>query len=177
MDDEALIAAVAAGDDEALRALFERHAPWVAGRLRRALAASAVEDVVQETFIAVWRGAGTYRGGGTVGAWIWGIARRQAALWARRHGRADHGQGLEGALEQPDPNDPAAIATRRVDLAGALAALGPEGESHRNLICLAYVEGRPLADVARLLGVPEGTVKSRLFAARRQLQAALRGGR
>jgi len=71
MDDETLLAAVAVGDDRALRALFERHAPWVAGRLRRVLAASAVEDVVQETFIAVWRGAGGYHGGGAVDAWIW----------------------------------------------------------------------------------------------------------
>ena len=90
MDDDALLTAIAAGDDQALRTLFERHAPWVAGRLRRAMPASAVEDVVQETFVAVWRGASGYRHTGEAGAWIWGIARRQAALWARRHGRADH---------------------------------------------------------------------------------------
>ena len=57
MDDDALIAAVAAGDDTALRALFGRHAPWLATRLRSALPAADVEDVLQETFLAVWRGA------------------------------------------------------------------------------------------------------------------------
>jgi hypothetical protein len=61
--DGELIAAVAAGDDAALRELFERHAPWLAARLRRALPAAAVEDVVQETFIAAWRGAKGYAGG------------------------------------------------------------------------------------------------------------------
>jgi hypothetical protein len=58
MDDETLVVAVAAGDDAALRELFGRHAPWLAARLRSVLAAADVEDVVQETFIGVWRGTG-----------------------------------------------------------------------------------------------------------------------
>ena len=175
MDDKALLAAVAARDDGALRALLERHAPWVAGRLRRVLAASAVEDVVQETFIAVWRGARRYQGEGAVGGWIWGIARRQAALWARKHGSADLERSLEQTLERPAADDPAAAATRRADLARALATLGPEGDPQRELVRLVFVEDRPLADVARLLGVPEGTVKNRVFAVRRRLRAALGG--
>ena len=176
MDDEELLAATAAGDDGALRALFERHAPWLAGRLRRTLPAAAVEDVVQETFIAVWRGAGSYRAGGAVGGWIWGIARRQAALWARRHRRADLERSLDTSAERPAADDPAADAARRVDLAGALAALGPAGDAQRELVRLVLVEERPLADVARLLGIPEGTVKSRVFAVRRRLRAALGRG-
>src|SRR5687768_1950703 len=147
MDDEALLAAVAAGDDGAVRALFERHAPWVAGRLRRVLAASAVEDVVQETFIAVWRGARGYHGDGAVGGWIWGIARRQAALWARKHGRADLERILEFSLERPAADDPAAAATRRADLARALAMLGPEEDPQRELVRLVFVDDRPVADV------------------------------
>jgi len=78
MDDDALIAAVARGDDVALRELFQRHAPWLAARLRGVLPAAEVEDVLQETFLAVWRGAGRYRPG-SAGGWLWGIARRQAA--------------------------------------------------------------------------------------------------
>ena len=57
MDDDELIAALAAGDDTALRELFTRHAPWLAARLRTALAPADVEDVLQETFLAVWKGA------------------------------------------------------------------------------------------------------------------------
>src|SRR5215472_14556561 len=86
MDDDELIAAVAGGDDRALRELCARHAPWLAARLRGVLPASEVEDVVQETFLAVWRGARRYRPEGSAGAWIWGIARRQAALLLRRRG-------------------------------------------------------------------------------------------
>src|ERR1700733_7680478 len=75
MDDDKLISAIADGGAAGLRELFSRHAPW--------LAAADVEDVLQETFLAVWRGARGYRPadqGGAAGAWLWGIARRQAAL-------------------------------------------------------------------------------------------------
>ena len=171
MDDDDLIAATAAGDDGALRALFNRHAPWVAGRLRRALPADAVEDVLQETFIAVWRGARSYSGRGDVGAWIWGIARRQAALWARKHSRP-----LPTWLE-PGALDPAAVATDAVDLQRALAALGPEGSAQRELARLAFIEERSTADIAEILRIPHGTVKSRVFRVRQLLRAALGGER
>jgi hypothetical protein len=69
MDDDELIAAVAAGDDVALRELFSRHAPWLAARLRAALPPADVEDALQETFLAVWRGAGGYRPTGAPGGW------------------------------------------------------------------------------------------------------------
>src|SRR3954465_8002985 len=64
MDDAELIARLAGGDDGALRELFSRHAPWLAARLRAVLPAADVEDVLQETFLAVWRGAPGYRPGG-----------------------------------------------------------------------------------------------------------------
>ena len=82
MDDDELIAAMAGGDDAGLRELFSRHAPWLAARLRRVLPAAEVEDVLLQTFLAVWRGAGGYRPGdsGSAADWVWGIARRQAAL-------------------------------------------------------------------------------------------------
>src|SRR5690348_17818749 len=75
MNDEDLVATVATGDDTALRELFRRHAPWLAARLRSVLPAADVEDVVQETFIGVWRGAAGYRPDHPVGGWIWGIAQ------------------------------------------------------------------------------------------------------
>ena len=167
MDDEQLIAALAAGDEGALRELFARHAPWLAARLRRTLPAAAVEDVLQEAFIAVWRGARGYRAEGAPGAWLWGIARRQAATWARKHDRPDL---ITAAVATPDP---AATVAERVDLERAFATLGPPDAPQRELARLLLVEDRPLADVAARLGIPEGTVKSRAFALRRALRAAL----
>jgi RNA polymerase sigma-70 factor, ECF subfamily len=174
MDDDALIAAVAGGDDTALRELFSRHAPWLAARLRAVLPAAEVEDVLQETFLAVWRGARGYRPGvGSVGGWTWGIARRQAALWLRRRGPAEL---LLPAVVAPDgryPGDPADTALARAELADAVRALGPDGPQ-RETWQLMYVEDRPVAEVAELMGVPEGTVKSRAGRARKLMRAALR---
>jgi RNA polymerase sigma-70 factor (ECF subfamily) len=63
MDDDELIMVAARGGDTALRALSDRHAPWLAARLRTALPPPDVEDVRQDTFLAVWRGSGGYRPG------------------------------------------------------------------------------------------------------------------
>jgi RNA polymerase sigma-70 factor (ECF subfamily) len=178
MDDDALIAAVAAGDEDALRGLFAGNAPWLAGRLRRVLPPDAVEDVLQETFVAVWRGAARYRPAGRPGAWLWGIAVRQAALWLRRNPRRDpHGAGpaphADAAARGVDPGQ---VATDRAGLAAAVAALGPVGSPDRELWRLLFVEDRPVAEVARRLRVPEGTVKSRAFRVRRLLRIALGQG-
>jgi RNA polymerase sigma-70 factor (ECF subfamily) len=177
MDDDELIAAVAGGDDTALRELFSRHAPWLAARLRGVLPAAEVEDVLQETFLAVWRGAGGYRAGdsagGSVGGWVWGIGRRQAALWLRRRGPAELMLPALAA-DGRDPGDPAEAALSRAELADAVSALGPEGGPQRETWRLRYVEDRSVAEVAELLGVPEGTVKSRAHRARQLMRAALR---
>jgi RNA polymerase sigma-70 factor, ECF subfamily len=102
-----------------------------------------------------------------------GIARRQAALFLRRRGSA--------ALLLPVIDaggryvaDPAEAVVFRAELAEAVSALGPAGSPNREAWQLMYVEDRPVAEVAELMGVPEGTVKSRAHRARKQLRAALR---
>jgi RNA polymerase sigma-70 factor (ECF subfamily) len=168
MDDDELIMRLAGGDDTALRELFARHAPLLAARLRAVLPASDVEDVLQETFLAAWRGAGSYRAQEKAGGWLWVIARRQAALLLRRRGPAT--AALPDLVE---PGDPAQLVTTASQLASAVGALSP---ADREVWQLMYVEDRPVAEVARLAGVPEGTVKSRAHRARRLLRAALGGG-
>jgi RNA polymerase sigma-70 factor (ECF subfamily) len=174
MDDDELIALVAAGDDRALRALFSRHAPWLAARLRAVLPAAEVEDVLQETFIAVWRGAARYRPDGAAGGWLWGIARRQAALLLRRRGPVVAlAQSQAGSVDEVASDHADAVAIR-ADLERAVASLGPPGACDREVWRLLYVEDRPVAEVAELTGVPPGTVKSRAHRARQRLRAALR---
>lgn len=176
MDDDELIAAVAAGDDGALRVLFFRHAPWLGTRLRGMLPAADVEDVLQETFIAAWRGAASYRPDGAAGGWLWGIARRQAALLLRRRGPAVAVLHDQVVPERQDAGDPADAALTRADLDRAVAALGPPEASEREVWQLLYVEDRPVAEVAELTGVPVGTVKSRAHRVRQRMRAALRTG-
>src|SRR4051794_28918805 len=129
MDNDELVAAVAGGDPAALRELFFRHAPWLAARLRTVLPVADVEDVLQETFLSVWRGAAGFRSEGAEG-WIWGIARRQAALWLRGRGRRDRVLAADGA-DGPAPADPFDAALTLAELAEAVEALGPEGSPHR----------------------------------------------
>ncbi|MFJ8582261.1 RNA polymerase sigma factor [Micromonospora sp. NPDC093277] len=173
MENDELIAAMAGGDDTALRELFSRHAPWVAARLRAVLPAADVEDVLQETFLAAWRGAGGYRLEGA-GGWLWGIARRQAALWLRRRGQPEASLSAVGVTHEPQTADPVEAALSRLELADAVEALGPVGSPQRETWRLMYVEDRAVAEVAELMDVPEGTVKSRAHQVRRLLREALR---
>jgi len=174
-DDDELVARIAAGDDTALRELFARHAPWLAARLRAVLPVADVEDTLQETFLAAWRGAGGYQPRQACGGWLWGIARRQAALALRRRGPAALPLPAELAADVPSRADPLQAALSRVDLNDALTKLGHPGSPDREVWRLMYVEDRPVAEVASLLGVPEGTVKSRAHRVRRLLRAALGG--
>ena len=180
MDDDALIAALAHGDDTALRELFTRHAPWLAARLRAILPAADVEDVLQESFLAVWRGARRYRPEGSAGGWLWGITRRQAALWLRRRG--PEGVPLAALDDLACPggqpaDDPAEAAVSRAELAAAVRALGPEGSTAQEVWRLMYLEDRPVTEVAGLMGVPEGTVKSRAHRVRQLMRAVLQPAR
>ena len=182
MDDDELIARLAGGDESALRELFGRHAPWLAARLRTALPARDVEDVLQETFLAVWRSAGTYRTvpGGSVGGWVWGIARNQVASWLRKRSRDGVFQAtsdLDVVEAVAGVGDAAEQSDTRVDLEAALRTLGPEGGPEREVWRLLFVEDRPVAQVAALTGVPVGTVKSRAFRVRKAMRSALGGGR
>lgn len=178
MDDDELIAAMAGGDDTALRELFARHAPWLAARLRLILPAAEVEDVLQESFLAVWRGARGYRPQGSPGGWLWGITRRQAALWLRRRGPDGLPLAAVAALAshggQGGADDPAEAAMSRAELAEAVKALGPEGSITQEVWRLMYVEDRTVTEVAGLMGVPEGTVKSRAHRVRQLMRAVLR---
>ena len=143
------------------------------------LPAADVEDVLQETFLAVWRGAPGYRPTGAAGGWLWGIARRQAALLLRRRGPAERplpavlGRTATAGGRRPDATRPRPRCDR-ADIAGAVSALGPAGSPEREVWRLMYVEDRPVAEVAELMGIPAGTVKSRAHRVRRLLRAALR---
>src|SRR5262249_48809319 len=128
-------------------------------------------------FLAIWRGARGYRPQGAAGGWLWVITRRQAALWLRRRGPAElpltFGAGETGDLGQ-DAGDPAEAAVFRAALAAAAEELGPAGSPPREVWRLMYVEDLTVTEVAGLMGVPEGTVKSRAHRVRRLMRAVLR---
>jgi RNA polymerase sigma-70 factor (ECF subfamily) len=132
MDDDELTARVAAGDDTALRELFWRHARWLAAWLRSVLSAADAEDVLQETFLAVWTGARVPAGrlGGRLAV---GIARRQAALLLRRRGPVVLSQAAMAAASGSHAGDRVEAVLAQPEIAEAVAVLGPKGSPEREV--------------------------------------------
>ena len=170
--DAELLKAVADGDTGALRVLYERHAPWLSIRLtRRCNDDSLVADVLQDTFVAVWRGAGSYRGEGEVAGWLWGVAVRRLVSRLRRRGsRAEVPfENVRGGLEA-SVEEQVLEGVEYGDLGSALARLSPE---MRAVVQATVLDGLTAREAARLLGVPTNTVKTRLFRAKAQLRREL----
>ena len=167
--DVAVLAAIAAGDRHALRVLHDRHAPWLALRLaRRCADPGVVDEALQDTFMAVWRSAGRYDGRGDVGAWIWGIAIRKLIDAIRRLPRS---QILVAEVDdRRSVEDEVALGIEHGDLGGALSRLSPE---LRAVVQATVLDGLTSREAGRLLGIPAGTVKTRMMRARAQLRAAL----
>jgi RNA polymerase sigma-70 factor (ECF subfamily) len=166
--DDELVRGIAAGDRAALAELYRRHAPWLLLRLgRRCADTQTVEEVVQDTFVAVWRGAGRYRGTGEVPAWIWGIGIRRLVSRLRRGRRV----GLLGADEHVvSAEDQVLLGVEHGDLGAALGRLSPE---LREVIQATVLDGLTTKEAATLLGIPQGTVKTRAARARRELREEL----
>ena len=187
--DAGLLAAVAGGDLDALRQLYQRHAPWLQVRLaRRGADPETVADTLQDTFVAVWHGAARFRGEGEVGAWIWGIAVRRLATHRRarskvggvdledagarsnRRGRpiGGHGPGVPAAEDQ------VLAGIEYGALGAALADLSPP---MRAVVQTVVFDGHTTRAAAEMLRIPEGTVKTRLARAKARLRSSLAKGR
>jgi RNA polymerase sigma factor (sigma-70 family) len=175
--DPELLAAVADADLGAMRLLYDRHAPWLSARLtRRCNSPEAVADVLQDTFMALWNGADRWRGDGEVAAWLWGIAARRLVSRLRRHREALVLPLEDVAAARP----PELSAEERVllgveygDLGSALLRLSPE---MRAVVQAVVLDGLTTREAARLLGIPQNTVKSRLHRAKAHLRQNLAEG-
>ena len=172
-DDAALLRAVARGDDESLGVLYDRHAGWLTVRMtRRCALPDVVDQAVQDTFLALWREAGAYRGRGDVAAFIWGIGLRRLIDVIRRESGAR--RRLPWRVAEPpvvvSAEDQVLVGIEHGRLGQALATLSPE---LRGALEATVLDGLTCAEAAVLLGVAEGTVKSRCHRARMALRAAL----
>jgi len=168
--DEELLGLVAAGREEALRELYERHVGWLVLRLmRRCSDREVVDEVVQDTFMGVWRNAAGFRGEGPVAAWIWGIGIRRLVERFRRRPVPTRGWDTSG-VQSPSAEEMVLLGVEHGDLAAAMNSLSPE---LRAVIRAIVLDGLSTREAAVLLGIPQGTVKSRMSRARRELREAL----
>lgn len=164
-DDQELWDRLGQGDTEAFAGFHHQYAMRLQGFLRHYLGdAKAAEDLAQETFLQLWRNPNGFNPArATLKAYLFGIAARRAADWWRHRARE------ERATASPQAGSRIEAATLIED---AFARLEPEP---RSLLWLREVEGYSCAELAAMLDIPLGTVKSRLFTAREQLRRIWKG--
>jgi RNA polymerase sigma-70 factor, ECF subfamily len=167
--DDVLIAAIAAGDWDAMRTLYNRHRIRVFRFATRLVDdVSAAEDVASEAFIEVWRQAGRFEGRSSVSTWIMSILRFKALSARRRRPEAELDMKLAATVPDPSlsPEQIVLETDRRVQLRACLSQLSPD---HRAIIDLVYYHDKTIEEVAEIVGAPKNTVKTRMFYARRRL--------
>jgi RNA polymerase sigma-70 factor, ECF subfamily len=160
---------VAEGDRRALEILYTRHSARTFKFLLRLTENRAVaEDLAHDVFLEVWKGAKAFEARSSVSTWILSIARNKA-LDARRRQRSFSEHDLPGRAE-PTPEVIAMQASSSDYMRNCLDALSPE---HREIIDLVYFHEKPVKEVSIILDIPEATVKTRMFYARKKLKEML----
>ena len=169
----ALLARIGAGDRDALADLYARfQRPLFRYLCQLTPDRGLAEEILQDTFVAVWKSAGKFEGRSSVRTWVFGVARRQAHNTLRRRGvpLADEDALAEAADPGPAVEDRVIGHAAAEELARAVGSLAP---IHREVLVLSFVHGLPYHEIAQIVGVPEGTVKSRLSNAKRALRELL----
>ena len=178
LEDRALVARIARGDRSALEQLYRRHADWLTLRLESRCGDPDLADIaVQDTFIAVWQSARKFKGTGAVGAWLWGIGvRRLIDQLRKRRPIPIAPDAMLDHLRSGETSSADAFESQLVesgDLGDIVPALRQLDPSLQAVLVATAIDGLSTKEAARLLGVPQGTVKTRLMRARAQLQEAL----
>ena len=174
-EDRSLIACVQNGDIDALGVLYQRHRTQV---YRTALAIThdegMAEDILQETFLRVYRYAGSFDKTQPFGPWLYRITINLTYNWINRAKRIMNlFQGaIEWVVSSPWQN-PETVAESQEQSRILRRAINNLPDSQRNVIILYYLEGLSVSEVAYALDIAEGTVKSRLFHARKKLKKAI----
>jgi RNA polymerase sigma-70 factor (ECF subfamily) len=195
-DDVALVRAVATGSQDALAALYDRHASAVHSAASRLTADRQIaEEVVQETFLALWNRAELFDPAtGSLAAWLYTIARNRTVDRLRAGARRPRlvSAALTGGPDEPEAVALDRLATTGTVVGGADRGRGPEEELvqtelratlraalvtmpdvERTVIVLAYTDGLTQSEIAERLGWPLGTVKTRTRRALQHMRALL----
>jgi RNA polymerase sigma-70 factor, ECF subfamily len=160
-----LLLQVAGGDEPAFAELYRRVAPAVFGLVGKVVRSPAqAEEVAQEVFVEVWRSASRFDPGrGTARSWIMTCAHRRAVDRVRSAERAARRDDLAGRRDQGRPYDEVAEEVESsLERERVRRSLDTLTELQREAVVLAYYGGHTHREIAQLLGVPSGTVKSRL---------------
>jgi RNA polymerase sigma-70 factor (ECF subfamily) len=169
LSDLEVIKQIAGGDKRALETLYTRHSGRTFKFLLRLTAnRSAAEDLTHDVFLEVWKSAGRFEGRSSAATWILSIARYKA-LDAKRKQRNLTGHDLPARAE-PTPEMTAIKESTGHYMRQCLAELSGE---HQEIIDLVYFHEKSVTEVSVILGIPENTVKTRMFYARKKLKEKL----
>ncbi len=167
--DEVLVGLIAQGDRDAMQVLFGRYNIRVFRFLTRFVGnAATAEDLVSEVFIEAWRHADRFEARSQVLTWLLAIARHKALSMLRKRSTDELDDDVIEFIEDPSDNPEVAMqkTERSALLQDCLKQLSP---AHREIIDLVYYHERTIDDVADIIGVPQNTVKTRMFYARKRM--------
>jgi RNA polymerase sigma-70 factor (ECF subfamily) len=172
--DEVLIGRIAGGDRLAMQVLFARHHVRVYRFVLRLVRNEATaEDLISEVFLDVWRQAAKFEGRSAVSTWVLSMARFKALSALRRRTEDELDDDTAGTIEAPEDDPETALAKK--DKGTALRkCLEKLSAEHREIVDLVYYHEKSVAEVAVLVGIPEATVKTRMFYARKKLSELLK---
>ncbi len=172
--DEVLITRIAAGDRLAMQVLFARHNVKVYRFVLRLVGnPTTAEDLISEVFLDVWRQASRFEARSAVSTWLLAIARFKALSALRKRPEQELDEETAGRIEDPadDPETTAQKKDKSAVLRKCLSGLSPD---HREIIDLVYYHEKSVEEVAAIVGIPEATVKTRMFYARKKLSELLK---
>jgi RNA polymerase sigma-70 factor (ECF subfamily) len=171
--DNELVARLAKRDAAAMRSLFARHNVRVFRFVRRLVDDQALaEDILNEVFLEVWRNAAKFRGESEVSTWMLAIARFRAisALRKRREETLDEADAAAIVDTSEDAEEILQNKDRSAIIGTCVRQLS---KAHREVIDLVYYHEKSIDEVAKILGIPVNTVKTRMFYARRRMSGLL----
>jgi RNA polymerase sigma-70 factor (ECF subfamily) len=167
--DQALIEEIGAGNKLAMRTLFARHQVrvfrFLCGIVRDQ---STAEDLVNDVFIDIWRQASRFEGRSSVSTWVLAIARYKALSALRRPHTAELDEEKAETIED-ETDDPEVLAQKQDKGELLRACLERLSAEHREIVDLVYYQEKSIEECAEIVCIPENTVKTRLFHARKRL--------
>ena len=173
--DDMLLESIADGNRTAMHILYCRHNVRVYRFILRIVRdATTAEDLVSQVFLDVWRTASQFQGRSQVSTWLLSIARFKALTAMRQRRFEDIDQ--EDVRQIPDEADTPETSLDRNDTSAILrACVAKLSPAHREIINLVYYHEKSVEEVGQIIGIPQSTVKTRMFYARKQLADLLKG--
>ncbi len=173
LSDQEILTNVAAKDDIAFKELYLRYNLPLFNYLLRLLHQTTIaEDLLQETFLAIWQGAERFRGKSSVKTWIFRIAHNQAISWLRHHGKTQpitlNIEDMSLFSQEPSPEEAIIQMGQVTQIQTAINKLS---QNHRSTVELTFVHGFSYKEIAEIMSCPVGTVKSRMNSALKYLNA------